>query len=164
MEKLITHFFPDKLPEKGYKQISFLTSDSENIKTGYFFFGFDGSVKLTESALSIEIEKGKIKKLITPEIVLDKEKYLWLDFNGNIWSSDDVLLEENKKLIGPSGIKPVSNMLLIYQSRIKPSIHGIKRRIAFSLKRQETKTVKKHQKKKAALHSKAANTRNKRYA
>jgi len=133
METLITHFFNDNLPQKGFKQVSFLTSDSENIKAGVFFFGYEGAVKLTEDSLSVEIEQGKIIKLLRPEITTDKEKYLWLDPLGNIWSSDDILIQENKKLIGPSGIKPASAAQLIYQGKIKQGVIGIKRRIGLSL-------------------------------
>src|SRR5262245_60317241 len=108
MAVYITHFFTERLPEKGYRQLSFLTSNSEDLKKCIFYYGYDGSVSLAENSLSLEIQEGKIFKLDVPIDTDGIEKYLWLDPNGNIWTSDDILLSENKQLVGPSDLKSLA--------------------------------------------------------
>ena len=158
MSTYITHFFTERLPEKGYKQLSFLTSNLEDIKKKTFYYGYDGSMPLTEEALSLEIEEGKIQKLDAPLQTDGIEKFLWIDSNGNIWCSDDILLNENKKLIGPSYIKLKSQSYIdeVYKEKIQPIIKsGIGRMINIIIKSkthhpQLVRTLKQKQSRKLA--------------
>jgi hypothetical protein len=114
MKFYITHIFPEKLPEKNYKQISFLVATNDSYSNGIMHLGYNGSRKLTESELSEEISEGKIVRLVDP-IIVESKKYLWIDSTGKLWTSNDNLFKEGKEFVGISGLKPDSKSESIFK-------------------------------------------------
>lgn len=81
--------------KKNYKQITFLTSFINITFQTLYRLGYNGSKVLTEYMLS---EEQNIIKLEVP-IVVNSQKFIWVDSEKNFYSSDDVLMNNNK-LIG----------------------------------------------------------------
>lgn len=127
MKYYITHIVADKVPEKNYRQISFLCADNESYAKGIYYYGYDGSRRLTEAQLSEEINEGKIVRLSRP-ITVESKKYLWLDSKGKLWTSNDNLLKEGKESVGLSGLKPNSMSEAIFKEKFKSTLNKVQKR------------------------------------
>ncbi len=133
MNKYITHFIKEQLPSEGYRQLSFLTATKESYVKGEFFYGYNGSRKLTEKELSEEISEGKIIRIAKPLFVKgDYKKYLWIDSKGNLWTSNDNSFREGKKFLEPTGLKPVGKAEKIFKGVIKGQLSRPERRTLIS--------------------------------
>jgi hypothetical protein len=130
MKVFITHYFVTKLPENGYKQISYLTANEESYSKATFFLGFNGSKKLTEKELMLEMREGKISRLSKP-YPLNNKVYLIIDHQGSIWATSDLLKISEKILVEKTKVPIISIPKQIF-NRIEAKLPKPKRRIQLS--------------------------------
>jgi len=124
MSYYITHIVAERLPKTGFKQLSFLTSNKENYPR-VFFWGYNGSTRLTEDQLSEEIAEGKIIRLANPKVV-EKERFLWIDADGKIFESEEIFSQ--KIFVEFSGLRKSKEIFAA--KNIESLLSGVRKRIA----------------------------------
>lgn len=127
MTYYITHIIPETLPEKNFKQITFLSATKDSYSRGILHLGYNGKREISESELSEEINEGNVVRLSKP-LIVECEKHLWIDNNGKIWISDDNQFKNGKKMIGSSGIKRESISISIFKTQIQNKLRTVQRR------------------------------------